>query len=157
MYPTAARRAWVHGVLHLPTAAAGVLPVAAPGSASTSAMLEHPAALGPCVPVMHGAAFHGGVVPRQGAMAMATTCVPELVPVAWPPRRHLEALAPRMQRAAAPGPASAATAASCGVKAAGDAKVVATTNQPSPRSVLVLAVPCRPISLMTSLPSSFPY
>ena len=41
-----------------------------------------------------------------------------------------------LQRAAAPGPASAATAASCGVKAAGDAKEAATTDQPSPRSVL---------------------
>ncbi|XP_066394708.1 protein MEI2-like 6 [Miscanthus floridulus] len=104
----------------------------------------------PCVPGMQEP-FHGCVVPvPHGAMAMAMTPSGP-APGAWP-RRHPKAK--RMQRVA--GPAPAANAASCGVKAAGDAKEAAT-NQPSPRSVLAVAAPSPPISPTTSLPTSFPY
>ena len=42
-------------------------------------------------------------------------------------------------------------------KNAADAKEVAATNQPSPHSVLAVAVPSPPISPTTSLPATFPY
>lgn len=103
----------------------------------------------PCVPGMQGP-FHGGVVPH-GAMPMMTPSRP--APSARS-RCHLKGSA-GMRRAV--GPAPAATAASCGVKAAADAKDAAATNQPSPRSVLAVAAPSPPISPTTSLPTSFPY
>ncbi|KAG0544589.1 hypothetical protein BDA96_02G288700 [Sorghum bicolor] len=104
-----------------------------------------------CVPGMPTQAPPPADVVPHGAMAMAPPS--GQAPGSWP-RRHPKA--PRKQRVAGPAPAATAVA-SCGVKSAADAKEAAATNQPSPRSVLAVAVPSPPISPTTSLPTSFPY